>query len=44
MAGRKPLPPHLNLVKGTARPHRMNIAEPKPTVKVPDATDHLDDG
>ncbi|KQZ92780.1 terminase [Mesorhizobium sp. Root157] len=44
MAGRKPLPTHLKLVKGTARPHRMNKAEPKPVVAVPDPPHHLDAG
>ena len=43
MAGRKPLPTQLKLVKGTARPHRMNPAEPQPTVAVPLPPDHLDD-
>ena len=43
MAGRKPLPTHLKLVKGTARPHRMNKAEPKPVVAVPAPPDHLDE-
>ena len=43
MAGRKPLPTHLKLVKGTARPHRMNKAEPKPVVAVPTPPDHLDE-
>ena len=43
MAGRKPLPTQLKLVKGTARPHRMNPAEPQPVVAVPPAPDHLDD-
>lgn len=43
MAGRKPLPTHLKLVKGTARPHRMNKAEPKPVVAVPGPPDHLDE-
>ena len=43
MAGRKPLPSHLKLVKGTARPHRINKAEPKPGVAVPDAPTHLDE-
>lgn len=42
MAGRKPLPTHLKLVKGTARPHRLNKAEPKPVVVVPEPPDHLD--
>ena len=43
MAGRKPLPTHLKLVKGTARPHRLNKHEPRPTVCVPKAPAHLDD-
>ena len=43
MAGRKPLPTHLKLVKGTARPHRLNKAEPKPVVAVPAPPDHLDE-
>ena len=43
MAGRKPLPTQLKLVKGTARPHRMNPAEPQPVVAVPLTPDHLDD-
>jgi len=43
MAGRKPLPTHLKLVKGTARPHRLNKAEPKPTVAVPEPPSHLDE-
>lgn len=43
MAGRKPLPTHLKLVKGTARPHRLNKAEPKPTVAVPEPPGHLDE-
>jgi P27 family predicted phage terminase small subunit len=42
MAGRKPLPTHLKLVKGTARPHRLNQAEPKPVVAVPEPPEHLD--
>lgn len=42
MAGRKPLPTQLKLVKGTARPHRMNPAEPQPVVAVPDPPEHLD--
>jgi hypothetical protein len=36
MAGRKPLPTHLKLVKGTARPHRLNKDEPKPAIAVPE--------
>lgn len=43
MAGRKPLPIHLKLVKGTARPHRLNKGEPKPTVAVPEPPAHLDE-
>lgn len=43
MAGRKPLPTQLKLVKGTARPHRMNPAEPKPVVATPPPPDHLDE-
>lgn len=43
MAGRKPLPTQLKLVKGTARPHRLNDAEPKPTVAIPEAPSHLDE-
>jgi phage terminase small subunit len=43
MAGRKPLPTHLKLVKGTARPHRMNRAEPKPAVAQPEPPAHLDE-
>src|SRR5690348_3696816 len=42
MAGRKPLPTHLKLVKGTARPHRMNREEPRPDIGVPLAPSHLD--
>ena len=43
MAGRKPLPTHLKLVKGTARPHRLNKDEPKPAVAVPEPPTHLDE-
>ena len=43
MAGRKPVPTHLKLVKGTARPHRINHDEPRPAVTVPRAPAHLDD-
>jgi P27 family predicted phage terminase small subunit len=43
MAGRKPLPTHLKLVKGTARPHRINKAEPKPAITVPKPPAHLDE-
>ena len=44
MAGRKPLPTHLKLIKGTARPHRINSAEPKPSVLAPEPPEHLDEG
>jgi P27 family predicted phage terminase small subunit len=43
MAGRKPLPTHLKLVKGTARPHRINRDEPRPAVVVPPPPAHLDE-
>lgn len=43
MAGRKPLPTQLKLVKGTARPHRLNPDEPKPVVATPPPPDHLDE-
>jgi P27 family predicted phage terminase small subunit len=43
MAGRKPLPTHLKVVKGTARPHRLNKDEPRPPVAVPLPPPHLDD-
>src|SRR5690606_3042075 len=43
MAGRKPLPTQLKLVKGTARPHRINKAEPKPVVAAPEPPDHLEE-
>lgn len=36
------MPTHLKLVKGTARPHRLNRAEPKPVVATPEPPDHLD--
>lgn len=42
MAGRKPLPTHLKLVKGTARPHRINREEPRPPIAVPAPPSHLD--
>jgi P27 family predicted phage terminase small subunit len=42
MAGRKPLPTHLKLVKGTARRHRINHEEPRPAVAVPAPPAHLD--
>jgi P27 family predicted phage terminase small subunit len=43
MAGRKPLPTHLKVVKGTARPHRINDEEPRPSVRVPAPPEHLDE-
>ena len=43
MAGRKPLPTHLKLVKGTARPGRLNKNEPKPIATAPEPPAHLDD-
>ena len=43
MAGRKPLPTHLKIVKGTARTHRINKKEPKPPPLAPEPPDYLDD-
>jgi P27 family predicted phage terminase small subunit len=43
MAGRKPLPTHLELVKGTARPLRINREEPRPPIAVPAPPSHLDE-
>jgi hypothetical protein len=43
MAGRKPLPTHLKLVKGTARSHRLNKKEPKLPLVAPEPPDHLDE-
>ena len=43
MAGRKPLPTFLKVVKGTARAHRINQDEPRPCVSVPAAPDHIDE-
>ncbi|MDE3017255.1 MAG: phage terminase small subunit P27 family [Pseudomonadota bacterium] len=43
MAGRKPLPTHLKIIKGTARPHRINKKEPKPPLVVPGPPDYLDE-
>ncbi|MDE3016357.1 MAG: phage terminase small subunit P27 family [Pseudomonadota bacterium] len=42
-AGRPPLPTHLKIVKGTARPHRLNEDEPMPPLVVPEPPDHLDE-
>ncbi len=41
-AGRKPLPTHLKVVKGTARAHRLNHEEPKPAVSMPEPPSFLD--
>ncbi len=43
MAGRKPIPTNLKLIRGTARPHRMNKDEPAPPVCAPEPPAHLDD-
>ena len=43
MAGRKPLPTHLKLVKGTARVDRNNPNELKPPLVVPEPPPHLDE-
>jgi P27 family predicted phage terminase small subunit len=43
MAGRKPLPTHLKVVKGTARPHRINKEEPRPPVTTPVPPEYLDE-
>jgi P27 family predicted phage terminase small subunit len=40
MAGRKPIPTNLKLIRGTARPHRMNKDEPPACAPEPPA--HLD--
>lgn len=36
MAGRRPTPSHLKVVRGTDRPDRMNDREPRPERAVPD--------
>ncbi len=36
-AGRKPIPTHLQLVKGVSRRDRLPVAEPKPDVGMPEA-------
>jgi P27 family predicted phage terminase small subunit len=41
MMGRPPLPTHIKLVQGTARPHRLNPNEPKPPLAVPEPPTHL---
>jgi P27 family predicted phage terminase small subunit len=43
MSGRKPLPTHLKLVKGTARPHRTNPNELKPPLVIPEPPAHLEE-
>ncbi|MDE3017182.1 MAG: phage terminase small subunit P27 family [Pseudomonadota bacterium] len=43
MAGRKPLPTHLKIIKGTARSDRINKKEPKPPSIAPEPPDHLDE-
>src|ERR1700722_3336848 len=43
MSGRKPLPTHLKLVKGTARPHRLNQNELKPPLVIPEPPPHLEE-
>ena len=42
MAGRKPLPTPVKLMKATARPQRLNKDEPRAPVAVPEAPVHLD--
>ena len=41
MAGRKPLPTHLKMVRGTLQKCRMNPDEPTPAPEIPDAPPHL---
>jgi P27 family predicted phage terminase small subunit len=43
MAGRKPIPTNLKLIRGTARPHRMNKDEPTPPISAPEPPAHLDE-
>jgi P27 family predicted phage terminase small subunit len=43
MAGRKPIPTTLKLIRGTARPHRMNKDEPMPPACVPEPPAHLEE-
>jgi P27 family predicted phage terminase small subunit len=43
MAGRKPIPTTLKLIRGTARPHRLNPDEPMPSACAPEPPAHLDD-
>ena len=41
MAGRKPLPTHLKMVRGTLQKCRMNSDEPSPNPEIPAAPPHL---
>ncbi len=41
MAGRKPHPTALKLLKGEKKKNRLNEGEPKPTVGIPDCPSHL---
>lgn len=41
MAGRKPLPTNLKVLKGTQRKGRTNKAEPRPEQEVPSPPEHL---
>jgi P27 family predicted phage terminase small subunit len=43
MAGRKPIPTNLKLIRGTARPHRINRDEPTPPISTPEPPAHLDE-
>lgn len=41
MAGRKPLPTNVKILKGTARKHRLNPDEPQPEIEIPDPPEIL---
>lgn len=41
MAGRRPLPTNLKVLKGTDRADRKNPNEPKPDIEIPDPPDFL---
>lgn len=41
MAGRKKLPTNIHILKGTARPSRINKNEPKPEIEIPEEPEHL---
>lgn len=41
MAGRKPLPTELKLIKGTARKCRVSKLEPRPSPSTPSAPEHV---